>query len=181
MILGHSERRGRFGTPPEADASLLSVFGDTDATINRKVLAALEGGLSPIVCCGETLAERQAGATDGLIHSQILAALAGVKADQTSEITVAYEPVWAIGTGEVCDAAEANRVCGLVREALGELFGRETAQGMLVLYGGSMKPDNVRGLMAEDEIDGGLVGGAALKAESFVDLIKAAGEQKAEE
>jgi triosephosphate isomerase len=179
VIVGHSERRGRFGEAPE-EAALLTVFGDNDGTVNRKTLAALEADLTPIVCCGETIAERRAGQTDGIVSGQIKAALAGVTAEQAENLIVAYEPVWAIGTGEVCDAAEAARVCGLIRATLAELFGSETAEGMLVLYGGSMKPDNVRGLMAHEDIDGGLVGGAALKAESFVDLAKVAAEVKGE-
>lgn len=179
VILGHSERRGRFGVASD-EPELMTVFGDTDATVNRKVLAAIAADLAPIMCCGETIAERQAGQTDSIVAAQVKAGLAGVKAEEAADVIVAYEPVWAIGTGEVCDAAEANRVCGLVRATLAELFGSETAQEMIVLYGGSMKPDNVRGLMAEDDIDGGLVGGAALKAESFVELVKAAAELKEE-
>ncbi|NLO72554.1 MAG: triose-phosphate isomerase [candidate division WS1 bacterium] len=179
VIVGHSERRGRFGEAPET-GELLTVFGDNDATVNKKVLAALAADLRPIVCVGETIAERQAGQTDALIRDQVKAALAHVKAQDTEDVIIAYEPVWAIGTGEVCDAKEANRVCGLIREVLGERFGQESAQEMLVLYGGSMKPDNVRGLMAEEEIDGGLVGGASLKAESFAELVRAAAEEKSE-
>jgi len=175
VIIGHSERRGRFGTMDEADADdLAAVFGDTDATVNRKAKAALAAGLKPIICCGELLSERQAGNTDEVVASQVRAALEGIPASETDNIIIAYEPVWAIGTGEVCDADEADRVCGMVRATVAEVYSQDVADKMRVLYGGSVKPDNVEGLMAKENIDGGLVGGASLKADSFGALIDAA-------
>jgi triosephosphate isomerase len=175
VIIGHSERRGRFGTMDEADADdLAAVFGDTDATVNRKAKAALAAGLKPIICCGELLSERQEGKTDEVVASQVRAALEGIPASDTDNIIIAYEPVWAIGTGEVCDADEADRVCGMVRATVAEVYSQDVADKMRVLYGGSVKPDNVEGLMAKENIDGGLVGGAALKADSFGALIDAA-------
>lgn len=178
VIVGHSERRGRFGQPPEDDERLLTVFGDNDATVNRKAKAALVNGLTPIVCVGELLSERQAGQTDEIVAAQVRAAIAGLSDEEIERSVFAYEPVWAIGTGEVCDAEEANRVIGMIRGELAEAVGEGTAQGMLILYGGSMKPDNVRGLMEQAEIDGGLVGGASLKAESFGELVRVAAEVK---
>ena len=175
VIIGHSERRGRFGSVDEADAEALdAVFGDTDETVNRKVHAALEAGLKPIICCGELLSERQDGNTDDVVASQVKAALDGVSADDAANIIIAYEPVWAIGTGETCEADEADRVCGLVRATVAEVFSQDVADNMQVLYGGSVKPANVEGLMATENIDGGLVGGASLDAESFGALIDAA-------
>lgn len=175
VICGHSERRGRFGTAVEADAEdLAAIFGDTDSTVNRKARAALAAGLRPIICCGELLSERQAGRTDEIVIGQVRAALAGISPEDCDQVILAYEPVWAIGTGEVCDADEANRVCALVRTTLAGLYGEQVAAQMRVLYGGSVKPDNIEGLMAQEHIDGGLVGGASLQAQSFAQLVKAA-------
>ena len=177
VIIGHSERRGRFGSVDEDEADdLAAIFGDTDATVNRKARAVLAAGLKPIICCGELLAERQDGKTDDVVAVQVKAALEDMSADDLADVTIAYEPVWAIGTGEVCDADEANRVCGLIRATVGDLYSAELADEMRVLYGGSVKPDNVRGLMEQEHIDGGLVGGASLDAESFGELITAAEE-----
>jgi triosephosphate isomerase len=178
VIVGHSERRGRFGEAPEEDPQLLTVFGDNDATVNRKALAALRHELIPIICCGELLAERQAGDTDEVVVAQIRGAVEGMDAEDLESVIFAYEPVWAIGTGEVCDAEEANRVCGLIRSTVAEIAGEEVAEEVLVLYGGSVKPDNVEGLMQQSDIDGGLVGGASLKAESFCQLVRVAAEVK---
>jgi len=175
VILGHSERRGRFGVIPEGfTEELRSVFGDNDATVNIKVKASVAAGLKPIVCCGELLAEREQGMTDAIVSDQVRAFLAGCGEAEFKVITIAYEPVWAIGTGEVCDGDEANRVCGLIRSVVAEVAGPEIAEAMRVLYGGSVKPDNVEGLMAQPDIDGGLVGGASLKADSFCTLIEVA-------
>ena len=175
VILGHSERRGRFGVIEEGfTEELQSVFGDNDATVAKKLKAAVAAGLKPIVCCGELLAEREKGMTDAIVGDQVRAFLAGCTTEQLQATTIAYEPVWAIGTGEVCDADEANRVCGLIRGVVAEVAGQEIADGMRILYGGSVKPDNVEGLMALPDIDGGLVGGASLKADSFCALIAAA-------
>ena len=175
VLIGHSERRGRFGKLEAGwtDAHV-AYFGDSDATVNAKTKKALETGLKPIVCCGELLAERQAGDTDKVVGGQVRAMLEGLSEDQVSKLVIAYEPVWAIGTGEVCDADEADRVCGVVRAVVAGVVGAGVAEGLRVLYGGSVSPDNVDGLMAQPNIDGGLVGGASLKAESFVALIAAA-------
>jgi len=177
VIIGHSERRGRFGSVDEEDAeALAAIFGDTDETVNRKVVAALAAGLKPIICCGELLSERQAGSTDDVVASQVKAALEGVSEADAANVIIAYEPVWAIGTGEVCDADEANRVCGMVRGVVAEVFNEDVADSMQILYGGSVKPNNVEGLMEQEHIDGGLVGGASLDAESFGTLIAVAAD-----
>lgn len=181
VIIGHSERRGRFGAPDEEDVEALdAIFGDTDATVNRKVLAALAAGLKPIICCGEMLDERQAGDTDGIVASQVRAALDGVSEDDAANVIVAYEPVWAIGTGEVCDADEADRVCGMIRDTIASIYSPDVADNMQILYGGSVKPANVEGLMEKANIDGGLVGGASLEADSFGALIEAAAASQAD-
>ena len=176
VIVGHSERRCRFGKWPEDwPEELKSVFGDNDVTVNWKTKAALAADLTPIICVGETIDERKAGATDTVVREQVSAALAGLSDEEITSVIFAYEPVWAIGTGEVCDAQEANRVIGLIRALLHERVGA-AADEMQILYGGSVKPDNVEGLMQQPEIDGGLVGGASLKAETFVPLVRAAAE-----
>jgi triosephosphate isomerase (TIM) len=174
-IVGHSESRGRFGVPePDFDESILRHFGDTDASVNRKLLAALAAGLTPICCVGETIGERREGRTDAIVASQTEAALQGVEgARSVGAIVFAYEPVWAIGTGEVCDADEADRVCGLIRRTVGRLYGSEAADRVRVQYGGSMKPDNAEELLAKPNIDGGLVGGASLKAGDFAAIVSA--------
>lgn len=175
VIVGHSEPRGRFGVPdPELSGDLLKYFADTDAVVNRKLLAALAGGLKPICCVGETLAERHAESTDAVVSSQTRAALSGVSAEQAAGIIFAYEPVWAIGTGEVCEADEADRVCGVVRTTVSDLFGNEIAEQVRVQYGGSVKPDNAAELLSRRHIDGALVGGASLKASDFAAIIAAA-------
>jgi len=175
VIIGHSERRGRFGQIEEGwTEAHLAYFGDNDVTVNAKTRQALTKGLKPIVCCGELLSEREAGRTDEIVTAQVRAILEGVSAEQALRLVIAYEPVWAIGTGKVCDAEEAERVCKLIRAVVTETFDEEVAQSIRVLYGGSVKPDNIEGLMAQPNIDGGLVGGASLKVETFVPLIKAA-------
>ena len=158
VILGHSERRW--------------YFGETDEIVNKKVKAALANKLKPILCVGERLAENEAGKTKEVVNRQVTTALNSV--DSVSDLVIAYEPVWAIGTGEVCDAEEANRVCGLIRRTLAGGVGENTAEQTRILYGGSVNPANVEGLMAQPEIDGGLVGGASLQAEPFCELIDAA-------
>ncbi|MEN6304075.1 MAG: triose-phosphate isomerase, partial [Armatimonadia bacterium] len=135
---------------------------------------AIASYLKPIVCCGELLSERQAGKADAVVSAQVKAMLDGISAADAAKMVIAYEPVWAIGTGEVCDADEADRICGIVRQTVAEVVGQDVADGMRVLYGGSVKADNVEGLMAKPNSDGGLVGGASLKAEGFIPLIKAA-------
>lgn len=173
-IVGHSECRGRFGVPePDFDGAILRHFGDTDESVNRKLRACLESGLIPICCVGETIGERRAGQTDDVVTTQTENALAGVDAARIADVIFAYEPVWAIGTGEVCDAAEADRVCGVIRSTVGRLYGDSAAAAVRVQYGGSMKPDNAAELLAKPNIDGGLVGGASLKAPDFAAIVNA--------
>lgn len=160
VILGHSERR--------------AYFGETDAFINKKVLAALKNQLRPILCVGETLAEREAGTTLKVVQTQLEAGLEGVSKDQASTIVIAYEPVWAIGTGKVATTDQAQEVHAFIRGLLVKLFGDTVAQRVRILYGGSMKPSNAPELLAQKDIDGGLIGGASLESRSFVELVNAA-------
>jgi triosephosphate isomerase len=160
VILGHSERR--------------AYFGETDAFINKKVLAALKNQLRPILCVGETLAEREAGSTLKVVQTQTEAGLEGVSKEQASSVVIAYEPVWAIGTGKVATTEQAQEVHAFIRGLLTKLFTEPVAQKVRILYGGSMKPANAPELLAQNDIDGGLIGGASLEARSFVDLVKAA-------
>ncbi len=153
VILGHSERR--------------QLFGETDENVNRKVEAAIAVGLVPIVCVGETLEEREAALTDNVVIVQVQRALQGIPAAEVAKMVFAYEPVWAIGTGKTCDSPEANRVCGLVRDTIGRMTDDATAQAVRVQYGGSVKPDTIAEQMAQSDIDGALVGGASLEADSF--------------
>jgi triosephosphate isomerase len=157
VIIGHSERRHD--------------CGETDEQVNKKVKTALAAGLTPIVCVGETLAEREKGETEKVLERQFMGGLAGLTAADFSRIIIAYEPVWAIGTGRTATpemAAEAHR---LLRRLARQQFGESEAGGIRILYGGSVKPDNVAGLMAQEEIDGALVGGASLKVDSFTALV----------
>ena len=158
VILGHSERR--------------QYFGETNETVNRKLKKALSIGLKPIVCIGETLAEREADKTEAVIESQVRAGLAGLTADEMKGVIIAYEPVWAIGTGKTATADQAEAVHSFVRNLLTQLWDKETAEAVIIQYGGSMKPENVSSLLAQPDIDGGLIGGAALKADSFEKLVK---------
>ncbi|HVU25021.1 MAG TPA: triose-phosphate isomerase [Opitutus sp.] len=164
VILGHSERR--------------SYFGEKDDFINQKVLAALKNQLKPILCVGETLAEREAGATLKVVQTQVEAGLEGVSQEQAATLVIAYEPVWAIGTGKVATTDQAQEVHAYIRGLLGKLFGDPIAQKVRILYGGSMKPSNAPELLAQKDIDGGLIGGASLESRSFVELIKAAAAAK---
>lgn len=157
VILGHSERR--------------QIFGETDETINKKILAALEVGLKPIFCVGEKLEERQTGKTHEVISRQITDGLKNVGDNLGVRLIVAYEPVWAIGTGLTAEPEDANDVVRHIRAVIGSAYGIETSQAVRILYGGSVKPDNVSSLMNEPEIDGALVGGASLDAESFLRLV----------
>ncbi|MDO8671388.1 MAG: triose-phosphate isomerase [Dehalococcoidia bacterium] len=174
VIIGHSETRGRFGTVDAELEKVLSYFSETDETINLKVKAAFAHGLTPIVCCGEMLGERKAGSTDEVIAAQIRKDLADLSEDQAKSLVVAYEPVWAIGTGEVCDSPEANRVCGLIRQVAATMYGRSVGDAVRIQYGGSVKPDNAADLLHKPHIDGALVGGASLKAEDFTAIIRGA-------
>lgn len=176
-IIGHSETRGRFGAPEEGFTDeVLKLFGESDTTVNLKTAAALASGLKPIVCIGETLAERKADKTDEVVSGQVTKALKGISAgDVAANLIFAYEPVWAIGTGEVCKADEADRVCGVVRQTVESLYDASTAAAVRVQYGGSMKPDNAAELLSKPNIDGGLIGGASLKAADFAAIVNAAG------
>jgi triosephosphate isomerase len=164
VILGHSERR--------------QLFGETDAFVNLKILAALKNQLRPILCVGETLAEREAGTTLKIVQGQLERCLEGVGKDQAPTLIVAYEPIWAIGTGKVATSEQAQEVHGFIRGLLGKLFGEPIAQKVRILYGGSMKPSNAAELLAQNDIDGGLIGGASLEPRSFVELIRAAAAAK---
>lgn len=176
VLIGHSERRGRFGVPePDFTEGILKYFGETDSTVNRKATAALAARLKPIICVGETLSEREDGDTDGIIRAQVEGALDGIAPGDMEKVAFAYEPVWAIGTGKSCSADEANRVCGVIRAAVLDLYDAPVADGLRVLYGGSMKPDNALELLIQTNIDGGLIGGAALKDSDFAAIVSAAG------
>ena len=161
VIIGHSERR--------------QYFGETDATVNKKVKTAINAGLTAIVCVGETLAERETDKTFVIIETQLCGGLEGLAQEDFSKVVVAYEPVWAIGTGKTANDAQAQEVHAFIRSLMARCFGQESAAGMRILYGGSVKPDNIKGLMAQPDIDGALVGGASLKAASFAAIANFAG------
>src|SRR5207302_823040 len=160
VIVGHSERR--------------QYFGEDDALVNRKVKAAVAGGLMPILCVGETLAHNERGETEAVVSRQVRGALDGV--EQVSTIVVAYEPIWAIGTGRAATAEGANATIGMIRRILAELAGSGVADGLRVQYGGSVTPENFGAFIAQPEIDGALVGGASLKADQFVEIVRLAAE-----
>ncbi|HEY3376196.1 MAG TPA: triose-phosphate isomerase [Armatimonadota bacterium] len=173
VLIGHSERRGRFGVvPSEWDDELLLAFGDNDSVVNRKVHAAFTYGLMPVMCCGETIDERERGITDSVVATQIRLGLADLSAAQVASMVIAYEPVWAIGTGKVCEPSEGNRVISIIRQTVREMFG-DAAEQVRIQYGGSASPDNIAEIMSQSDIDGALVGGAALKP-SFAEMIKTA-------
>ncbi len=174
VIVGHSETRGRFGTVDDELGCVLSYFGERDQTVNMKAKAAFAAGLIPIIACGELLSEREAGQTDEVIKCQMRTDLAGFTTEQANAMVIAYEPVWAIGTGKVCDSDEADRVCGVIRSVVAEMYGAGTAEAVRIQYGGSVKPDNANELLHKPNIDGALVGGAALKASDFAAIVKAA-------
>jgi triosephosphate isomerase len=158
VIIGHSERR--------------QYFGETDETVNKKMKAALNVGLMPIVCVGETLAEREGNKTNAVIEKQLAGAFADISNDDMVQVVIAYEPIWAIGTGKTATPDMAQAVHKFIREWLTSNFNGDIAQATRILYGGSVKPENIKELMAQDDIDGGLVGGPSLKAESFVAIAK---------
>ena len=147
-------------------------FGELDASVNLKARTVLRHGLRVIVCVGETEAERDAGETMGRVGTQLGAALRDVTAEEMTRVVIAYEPVWAIGTGRTATTAQAQEVHAFIRGFLREKYGREVADGVRIQYGGSVKPENIAGLMAEPDIDGALVGGASLNAESFIKLVR---------
>ena len=163
VILGHSERR--------------EYFGETNNLVNQKTVAALQGGLKPIVCVGETLEQREADHTIAVIQSQVEGGLASLGADYADSLVIAYEPVWAIGTGKTATPEMAEAVHAEIRAMLTDLMGESAAQKIRILYGGSMKPENADELLEQANIDGGLIGGAALKANSFISLIDSAAKQ----
>ena len=158
VIIGHSERR--------------QYFGETNETVNKKLKKALSIGLKPIVCIGETLADREAGTTEAVVGKQVKEGFVGLSAEEMKGTIIAYEPVWAIGTGKTATAEQAEAVHAFVRNLVAQLWDKETADAVIIQYGGSMKPENVASLLAQPDIDGGLIGGAALKADSFEKLVK---------
>lgn len=163
VILGHSERRRD--------------FGETDDVVNKKVKTALAGNLIPIMCVGETLAERKAGQEKDVVKRQMCEGLAGVESEDIARAIIAYEPVWAIGTGETATPEQAQEMHAFIRGILAEIANEDVAQTVRIQYGGSMKPSNATDLLAKPDIDGGLIGGAALEARSFVELVTCAREQ----
>ena len=158
VVLGHSERR--------------EYFAETDAALAKKVLVALENDLEPILCVGETDAQREAGETEAVLKSQIETALSGLSAEQLASVVVAYEPIWAIGTGKTATDELAQQACAFIRSLLAAIDAG-AAEKVRILYGGSMKPENAEGLLAQPDIDGGLIGGASLKADDFAKLVAA--------
>jgi len=157
VIAGHSERR--------------ELFGELDQQVNLKVRAILKAAMTPILCCGETLAEREAGSTEAKVSGQVIAGLQGVTAEQVGGLVIAYEPIWAIGTGRTATAEDAQTVCGAIRAVVAQSFGDTAAAKVRIQYGGSVKPSNAAELMAQPDIDGALVGGASLDADDFARII----------
>lgn len=157
VIIGHSERR--------------QYFGETNETVNKKVKAALAAGLTVIMCCGETLAEREAGKTTAVVADHVKNGLAGLSAAEMAGVVIAYEPVWAIGTGKTATPAQAQEVHAVIRKLLVDMFGKPVSDATRIQYGGSVKPDNVKEIMAQPDVDGALVGGASLKPDSFAKLV----------
>lgn len=158
VIIGHSEQR--------------QYFHETDETVNKKVKAVLASGLLPIICVGETLDERKSGKMDTVIETQVKGVFAGISATDAAKCTIAYEPVWAIGTGETATPKQANDAHVFIRKIIEQLYGKDLAQSLRIQYGGSMKPDNAKELLAQSDVDGGLIGGASLKASDFAGIVK---------
>ena len=163
VIIGHSERR--------------QYYNETDFTVNKKVHAALDAGLRPIVCVGESLEQRELGVTMELIAYQVKAALAGVPAEQMRHVVIAYEPIWAIGTGKTATAEQAGEVCQAIRTVIRKLYGARLARAVTIQYGGSMNAKNAAELLAQEDVDGGLIGGASLKPADFMEIINAANQE----
>jgi len=157
VIIGHSERR--------------QYFGETDASVNQRLKAALAAGLKPMVCIGETLAEREGNRTEAVIDVQVKGGFAGLTPEQMAALVITYEPVWAIGTGKTATPAMAQETHAYIRKVVGQLFGAAAAAAVRIQYGGSMKPDNARELLSQQDIDGGLIGGASLKAADFAGIV----------
>lgn len=164
VIVGHSERR--------------QMFGESDNMVNRKVHAALEAGLSPIVCVGESLEQRELGVTFELVALQVKTALSGVPADRMRRVVIAYEPIWAIGTGQTATAEEANEVCEAIRTVIRKQYGARVARSVTIQYGGSMNETNAYALLAQPDVDGGLIGSASLKPDTFMSIINAANQNE---
>ena len=162
VIVGHSERR--------------ALFGETDEVVNKKVHAVLDAGLNPIICVGESLEQREMGVTMELIALQVKSALSGVAAEQMRRCVIAYEPIWAIGTGKTATPEQASEVCTAIRALIRAQYGARVARSVTIQYGGSMKPDNARELLAHEDIDGGLVGGASLEAPALMEIVHAANQ-----
>ena len=160
VVIGHSERR--------------QYFGETDETVNKRTLAALNAGLKPIVCVGESLTQREQGVTEELVRMQVKIALKDVTEEQVKNVIIAYEPIWAIGTGRTATSDQAQEVCAAIRKVVGELYGEAVAEGMTIQYGGSMNPGNAAELLAKPDVDGGLIGGASLHAGKFCEIVDAA-------
>lgn len=160
VIVGHSERR--------------QYFGETDETVNKRTKAALAAGLTAIVCVGESLTQREQGVTEELVRMQTKIALGGVSAEEMQRVIIAYEPVWAIGTGRTATAQQAEEVCAAIRKVVGELYGAEVAEATVIQYGGSMNAGNADELVAKPDVDGGLIGGASLKPADFAAIVRAA-------
>lgn len=160
VIVGHSERR--------------TYFGDTDATVSARLKAGLKAGLKVILCVGESLEQRENGVTDELCAMQTKIALCGVSAEEFKNVVIAYEPIWAIGTGRTATAEQADEVCGVIRKTVSSLYGKETADSAVILYGGSMNAKNAAELLGKENVDGGLIGGASLKAADFSEIVAAA-------
>ena len=163
VIIGHSERR--------------QYFGETDVTVNKKVHAALEAGLHPIICVGESLEQREMGVTMELINLQVKSALSGVAPEKVRKCVIAYEPIWAIGTGRTATAEQAAEVCTAIRATIRNLYGARVARSVTIQYGGSMNPKNAAELLAQPDVDGGLIGGASLKPDQFVEIINASNQE----
>ena len=163
VIIGHSERR--------------TYFGETDVTVNKRVRAALDNGLTVILCVGEYLEQREQGVTDEVVAMQTKIALMGVSADELKRIIIAYEPVWAIGTGKTATPEQAGEVCTFIRATIRHMYGARIARSITIQYGGSMNPGNAATLLAQPDIDGGLIGGAALKPDQFVEIINSANQE----
>ena len=163
VIVGHSERR--------------QYFCETDETVNKKVHAVLNAGMSPIICVGESLEQRETGITNEWIALQVKAALHNVPAEKLRRCIIAYEPIWAIGTGKTATSEQAGEVCSNIRATIRSLYGARVARAVTIQYGGSMNPKNAAELLAQPDIDGGLIGGASLKPEQFVEIINAANQE----
>lgn len=159
VIIGHSERR--------------ELFAETDESVNKKAKAIFNHGMTPIICCGETLEQREAGETNEFVSGQIKAALEGLTEEQVSQSVIAYEPIWAIGTGKSSSSADANEVCKEIRDTVRSLYSDKAADSVRIQYGGSVKPENIAEYMAQPDIDGALVGGASLDAASYLALLEA--------